>query len=62
MYTMLCCWCLLRVAYITLAVKAFPVLETISWAYPITWTCSSIIFLYYLLKTDWIHTFQRESK
>ena len=62
MITMLCCWCLLRVTYITVAVQYFPRLETVSWAYPLTWSCSSIIFLWCLLKTDWIHTFQREQE
>ena len=62
MVTMLCCWCLLRVTYITVAVHYFPRLETVSWAYPLTWSCSSVIFLWCLLKTDWIHTFQREKK
>ena len=62
MYTMLCCWCLLRVTYITVAVHFFPRLETVSWAYPLTWSCSSVIFLFCLLKTDWIHTFQKEKK
>ena len=62
MVTMLCCWCLLRVTYITVAVQYFPRLETVSWAYPLTWTCSSLIFICYLLKTDWIHTFEREKK
>ena len=62
MITMLCCWCLLRVTYITIAVRYFPRLETVSWAYPLTWTCSSIIFLFCLFKTDWIHTFQKEQQ
>jgi len=59
MFTMLGCWCVLRVSYITLAVPYFNQLETVSWAYPISWTCSSIIFLIYLLKADWIHNFDR---
>ena len=59
MFTMLGCWCLLRVSYITLAVPYFNRLETVSWAYPITWSCSSIIFLIYFLKADWIHTFDK---
>ena len=33
--------------------------ETVSWAYPITWCCSSVIFLIYFLKADWIHNFDR---
>ena len=59
MFTMLACWCLIRVSYITIAVKFFPTLTTVSWAYPITWTLSSIIFLIYFLKADWIHNFDR---
>ena len=59
MFTMLGCWCVLRVTYITLAVPYFNQLETVSWAYPITWASSSIIFLIYLLKADWIHNFDR---
>lgn len=59
MVTMLICWCVIRVAYITIAVRFVPKLETVSWAYPITWTCSSIVFLIYFFKADWIHTFDR---
>ena len=59
MVTMLASWCLLRVTYITVAVRIVPQLTTVSWAYPITWTCSSIVFLIYFLKADWIHNFDR---
>lgn len=59
MVTMLLCWCILRVSYITVAVKIVRELTTVSWAYPITWTCSSILFLIYFLKADWIHNFDR---
>ena len=59
MLTMLACWCVLRVTYITVAVKFVNELETVSRAYPITWTCSSIVFLVYFLKADWIHNFDR---
>ena len=59
MVTMLACWCLLRVTYITVAIRFVNELTTVSWAYPITWTCSSILFLIYLLKADWIHNFDR---
>jgi len=57
MIVMLSCWCLLRVTYISLAVQRVNELTTVSWAYPITWTCSSIAFLIYFLKADWIHNF-----
>ena len=59
MFTMLVCWCVIRVSYITIAVKFVNELTTVSWAYPITWTLSSIVFLIYFLKADWIHNFDR---
>ncbi len=59
MVTMLVCWCLIRVSYITIAVKIVPELETVSWAYPITWSLSSIVFLIYFFTADWIHHFDR---
>ena len=62
MFTMLACWCIIRVSYITVAVKFVNRLTTVSWAYPITWTLSSIIFLIYFLKADWIHNFDRQAE
>ena len=59
MFTMLACWCVFRVSYITVAVKLVNELTTVSWAYPITWSLSSIVFLIYFLKADWIHNFDR---
>ena len=59
MVTMLSTWCLLRVTYITIAVRFVNELTTVSRAYPLTWSCSSIIFLIYFLKADWIHNFDR---
>lgn len=59
MVTMLATWCLLRVTYITIAVPLVNELTTVSKAYPITWFCSSVIFLIYFLKVDWMHNFDR---
>ena len=59
MFTMLAIWCVFRVSYITVAVRMFPKLTTVSWAYPITWSLSSIVFLIYFLCADWIHNFDR---
>ena len=59
MITMLAFWCCVRVTYVTLAVQAFPVFQTISWAYPLTWTLSSIVLLVFLLRSDWTHSFDR---
>ncbi len=59
MMTMLMSWCVLRVVYITVAIRFVPKLSTISWAYPLTWFCSSTFLLFYYLKADWIHNFDR---
>ena len=59
MVTMLACWCVIRVSYITVAVRFVNQLTTVSWAYPITWTLSSIVFLIYFLKADWMYTFEK---
>ena len=59
MLVMMLCWCIIRVTYVTLAVRFFPVINTVFWAYPLTWSLSSLIFLVYFLKADWIHGFER---
>lgn len=60
MFTMMVCWCFIRVTYITVAVKIVPVIRTVFWAYPLTWSLSSIVFLIYFLKADWIHGFEKQ--
>lgn len=59
MFVMLCCWCIIRITYITAAVHFIPSIQVIFWAYPITWTLSSVVFLFYLLKSDWVHGFEK---
>ena len=53
MVTLLVCWCGIRILYVTTALKFFPVFQTISWAYPLTWGLSAIILLVCLLRLDW---------
>ena len=55
MLVMLICWCLIRVTYITIAVRIYPVIDVIFWAYPLTWSLSSLLFTVYYRKVDWIH-------
>ncbi len=62
MITMLSFWCAVRVLYVTTAINIWPVFRTISWAYPITWTCSSFVFLAFLLFSDWTHAFEKQTK
>lgn len=62
MLTMLATWCLIRITYITIAVRIIPKIGVIFWAYPLTWTLSSIIFFIYFKKADWMHNFERMDK
>ncbi len=59
MFTMLCFWCIVRVTYITIAIRLIPDIRMLFWAYPLTWTLSSIVFLLYFLKADWVHGFEK---
>lgn len=61
MLVMLGVWCTLRIVYITIAMKISHYLPLVFWSYPITWTVSSIIFLVYYLKSDWVHGFEHRS-
>lgn len=62
MFVMLICWCIIRVTYITVTVHFIPDIRVIFWAYPITWTLSSIVFLLYFLKSDWIHGLEKQEQ
>lgn len=61
MITMLAFWCGVRIIYVTRTIKLIPRYEVISWAYPLTWTLSSIVFLIFLLKSDWTSAWQKKS-
>ena len=62
MFVMLVSWCIIRITYITITVHFIPKIQVIFWAYPLTWSISSIIFLVYFLKADWIHNFERTGR
>lgn len=59
MFVMLGAWCVLRVAYISILVPIVQEVWVIFSAYPLTWSVSSIIFLIYYLKSDWLHAYER---
>ena len=48
MAVMLTVWCALRITYITLTVRLIPSIQVVYWAYPLTWTISSILFALFL--------------
>lgn len=60
MFVMLASWCIIRITYITLMVHFIPQIQVIFWAYPLTWSISSVIFLIYFIKADWIHGFEKQ--
>ena len=61
MFVMLGVWCVFRIVYITAAMMIDHNISLLFWAYPITWAISSVIYLIYYRKSDWIHGFERKS-
>lgn len=59
MFVMLSVWCVFRIAYIALVMKFVGRIGLIYWAYPITWAISSVIYLIYYLRSDWVHGFEK---
>ena len=60
MTVMLAVWCLFRIVYITIAMHFSHDIVWLYWAYPITWTISSVIYLIYYNRSDWIHSFVKK--
>lgn len=58
MLVMLASWCIIRVTYITIIVHFIPVINVIFWAYPLTWSISTVIFTIFYFKSDWMKAFQ----
>ena len=54
MTVMLACWCIIRVSYSTIVVYFIPQISVIFWAYPLTWSLSSIVFTLYFFKSNWL--------
>ena len=61
MFIMLAVWCVFRVAYITVAMQIDHNIVLLFCAYPLTWFISSVIYLIYYLKSDWVHGFEKLS-
>ena len=61
MFVMLGVWCVFRIAYITVAMRINHNIDLLFWAYPITWLISSVIYLVYYKKSDWIHGFEAKT-
>ena len=57
MVIMLSVWCVFRIAYIWFVMRVFNEIALIYAAYPLTWSISSVIYLLYYLRSDWVHGF-----
>ncbi len=55
MFVMLGVWCIFRVTFISVAMSLSHTIELVFAAYPLTWTISSIIFIIYMAKSNWVH-------
>lgn len=58
MFVMLGVWCVLRVIMVPIVDESW----IIFWAYPLTWTVSSVIFAVFYLKSDWLHGFEKKKR
>ncbi len=56
MLTMLVCWCVIRVSFISIMVPITQTIDAVNWVYPLTWTLSTIALFIYYLKSDWTHS------
>ena len=49
MMVMLMIWCALRITYITITLHFIRAISVVFWAYPLTWSISSVLFAWYIL-------------
>ncbi len=61
MLVMLSVWCVLRIIFISIAMTIVHDIRVLFWCYPLTWFISSVIFLLYYCKSDWVYGFERRS-
>ena len=57
MFAMLGVWCVFRIAYILAVMKIFGEIKFVYTAYPVTWSITSIFFLFYFLFSNWVNGF-----
>ncbi len=53
MIVMIVCWCLMRMAWITISVPIFNDIRVVFMGWPITWLASTILFIIYYKKGNW---------
>lgn len=61
MTIMLATWCALRIVYITTVMHIVHEIQYIYWAYPLTWSVSSVIYFIYYHRSDWYMALRRKN-
>ena len=59
MTIMLVVWCVLRITYITIAMRISHEIQLVYFAYPLTWSISSVIYFLYYRFSNWVHGFEQ---
>ena len=54
MSVMLAVWCIFRIIFIQVGLSIVMDIRVVYWAYPVTWTISSVIFFIYYFSVDWL--------
>lgn len=60
MLTFIMAWCVIRVTFVTITIRYIHDIQVVNWAYPLTWHISMLLFIVYMIKADWIHSFEKE--
>jgi len=59
MTVMFSVWCVFRIAYISVAMHLSHTIQLLFWAYPITWSISTVIFTIYYFRSNWLHALDK---
>ncbi len=62
MAAMLAFWCGVRIIYVTAVLNIRHDFRLLPWAYPLTWSCSAVVFLVFLMRSDWTRTSIRKQE
>ncbi len=62
MLVMLIVWCGIRVSYITVIMHFTDNIRNIYWAYPLTWAISSLFYVVFYYRSDWVHYLENRGK
>ena len=54
MMVMLIFWCIVRIGYISIGIHFILVIYVVFWAYPLTWTLSSVVFVFCYRRLGWV--------